>query len=228
MGNRVERWPSPPFPVAEALDRIAALAATLPPPAMFRLADEGRHSVFEQVVACLVSVRTRDETTIPAVRRLFAAAPDPAAVSDLRPDRIERLIAGSTFADRKAGQILAIARAAVERFGGILPCDDAVLRSFDGVGPKCANLALGVACHLPRISVDVHVHRVVNRWGAVRTKTPEQTLTALEAIVPPERWISINRWLMPFGKYWCTAVRPRCSDCPVRDLCHRVGVTSSR
>ena len=228
MGSRAEHVPDPSFPVALALDRIAVLAETLPQPAMFELADEGRRSVFEQLVACLVSVRSRDETTLPAVRRLFAAAPTPAAVSALRADQIEELITGSTYADRKAGQIREIARATVDRFNGALPCDDAVLRAFNGVGPKCANLTLGVACNLPRISVDIHVHRVVNRWGVVRTKTPDQTLGVLEVLVPPERWTSVNRLLMPFGKYWCTALRPRCSDCPVADLCHRVGVTSSR
>lgn len=220
--------PEASFPVAATLDRIAVLAATLPPPAMFELASEGWRSVFHQLVACVVSVRTRDEATLPAVRRLFAAAPTPAAVSALRADQIEELIGGSTYPDRKAVQIREIARATVDRFGGVLPCDDVVLRSFNGIGPKCANLALGIACNLPRISVDSHVHRVVNRWGAVRTTTPEQTLEALEVIVPPERWTSVNRLVMPFGKYWCTSVRPRCSDCPVRDLCHRVGVTSSR
>jgi endonuclease-3 len=100
--------------------------------------------------------------------------------------------------------------------------------SFSGVGPKCANLALGVACDQAGISVDVHVHRVTNRWGAVQTKTPEQTMHALERILPKRYWIEINRLLVPFGKHVCTGRLPKCSSCPVLEYCRQVGVTEHR
>ncbi|HXT49180.1 MAG TPA: hypothetical protein VN717_11120, partial [Gemmatimonadaceae bacterium] len=95
-------------------------------------------------------------------------------------------------------------------------------------GPKCANLALGVACGETRISVDVHVHRVTNRWGVVRTRTPEATMEALERILPKRYWIEINRLLVPFGKHVCTGRAPKCSTCPVLAYCRQVGVTTHR
>jgi endonuclease III len=103
-----------------------------------------------------------------------------------------------------------------------------VLTSFRGVGPKCAHLALGVACGQPHISVDVHVWRVVNRWGYVQAPTPEATMVALQAVLPRRYWIEINRLLVPFGKHICTGVRPRCSTCPVLEYCRQVGVTEHR
>ncbi|MGH2388152.1 MAG: endonuclease III domain-containing protein, partial [Chloroflexota bacterium] len=109
-----------------------------------------------------------------------------------------------------------------------LPCDHDVLLSLPGVGPKCANLVLGIACGRPAIAVDIHVHRVTNRWGYVHAGTPEGTMAALAAVLPHAYWIEINRLLVPFGKHICTGSRPRCSTCPVLDMCERNGVTSSR
>lgn len=103
-----------------------------------------------------------------------------------------------------------------------------MLLSFAGIGPKCANLVLGVACGTPGISVDIHVHRVTNRWGYVQSSTPEKTLTVLEATLPEQHWIDINRLLVPFGKHICTGTRPHCSTCPVLDMCRQVDVTSYR
>jgi endonuclease-3 len=96
------------------------------------------------------------------------------------------------------------------------------------VGIKCANLVLGIACGQPRIAVDIHVHRVTNRWGYVATATPEQTTVALEAVLPRDYWIEINRLLVPFGKHVCTGNLPRCSTCPVLDMCRTIGVTKHR
>ena len=107
-------------------------------------------------------------------------------------------------------------------------CDADVLQSFDGIGPKCANLTLGVACGVPVISVDIHVHRVTNRWGYVQASTPERTMVALEQVLPERYRIEINRLLVPFGKHICTGERPKCSTCPVREMCARVGVAESR
>jgi endonuclease-3 len=178
-------------------------------------------------VACILSTRTRDETTVVVARRLFAAAPTPEAMSRLGPARIDELIAPCTFHEPKALQIHAIAVRAVE-LGGALPCDPAMIQGFHGVGPKCAALVLGIACGEPRIAVDIHVHRVTNRWGYVRTRTPEQTMKALEEKLPRERWIEINRLLVPFGKHVCTGERPRCSTCPVLPFCRQVGVGEHR
>ena len=147
---------------------------------MFALAEEGHRSVFRQLVACILSIRTRDETSIECARALFRAAPTAARMARLTEDQIDRLIHASSFHEAKARQIRAIARRAADAFGGDLPCDAELLQSFRGVGPKCAHLALGVACGSTLISVDVHVHRVTNRWGYVREPTPEATMHALD------------------------------------------------
>jgi endonuclease-3 len=102
------------------------------------------------------------------------------------------------------------------------------LVSLPGVGAKCANLVLGIACGQPRIGVDIHVHRITNRWGYIRAATPNHTLVALEAVLPRPYWVEINRLLVPFGKHVCTGQRPHCSACPLLDSCAQVGVTDSR
>jgi len=196
--------------------------------AMFELAGHGHRSVFAQLVGCIISIRTRDEVSLPVALRLLEKAATPATMARLSVREIDRLIHGSSFHEAKSKQIREIARRTVADFDGKLPCDFEVLTSFKGVGPKCANLALGVACGASRISVDVHVHRVCNRWGVIRTKSPEQTMRALEQTLPKKYWIEINRLLVPFGKHVCTGRLPKCSTCPVLRYCRQVGVTSHR
>lgn len=217
-----------PFDIDVAIARVREAVRDYPPAALFALADEGHRSLFEQVVACILSIRTYDEVTLPTARRLFAAAPTPAAMAALPISELEKLIHPVSFAEPKARQIHAIAKATVEEHGGTLPCDRELLLSFHGVGPKCAHLALGIACGEPWISVDIHVHRVTNRWGYVQTRTPAQTTAALEAKLPKQYWIEINRLLVPFGKHICTGERPHCSTCPVLSMCQQVGVSSHR
>jgi endonuclease III len=195
---------------------------------MFALAEEGFRSLFEQLVACVLSIRTRDEVSLVAARRLFAAAPTPNRIAALTPAAIDRLIGDTTFHTAKAAQIREIARRTARDHGGRLPCDVEVLRGFRGVGPKCAHLALGVACGERRISVDIHVHRVTNRWGYVRAPSPEQTMAALAEVLPRRYWVEINALLVPFGKHVCTGRLPRCSTCPVLDMCRQVGVGAHR
>jgi endonuclease-3 len=216
------------FDIDVALERIEQAVQPWPKAALFQLAEEGYTSVFEQLLACMISIRTYDEVTLPVSRRLFARARTPSAIAALSWEELDALISPSTFHERKAQQMLAIAGEVVSRFGGALPGDRDVLLSFAGVGPKCANLVLGVACGTPVISVDIHVHRVTGRWGYVSASTPEKTLEALEAKLPREHWIDINRLLVPFGKHICTGTRPRCSTCPVLDMCRQVGVEEHR
>lgn len=220
--------PKEPFDIDVAMDRIREAVRPFPKAAMFELADDGFDSPFEQLIACLLSVRTRDETSIVAARRLFARAKTPGAMMDLTPGEIDALIPNVTFHERKAPQIRAIAGRIVAEFDGALPCDAEVMQSFAGIGPKCANLALGVACGEPVISVDIHVHRVTNRWGYVRTSAPERTMTALQDVLPKPYHVEINALLVPFGKHICTGLRPKCSTCPVLDMCQQVGVTGHR
>ncbi len=210
------------------LHRIEAAVKPFPKAAMFGLADEGYTSLFEQLVSCIISIRTLDETTFPLSRKLFEAARTPKAMLKLSMGEIADLLYGATFPGQKAETILRIAEKAAEFPDDALPPDFAVLTSIKGIGPKCANLALGVAGGQQRVSVDVHVHRVVNRWGLVETKNPEHTLEALERIVAEKHWTNINRLLMPFGKHICILRLPHCSTCPVRQWCLRVGVTKSQ
>jgi endonuclease-3 len=216
------------FDIDAVMAAVEVAVKDMPPPSMFQLRAEGFTSPFEQLVACIISIRSLEETSLPVSRELFAVARTPKAIRDLPVERIEELIHRSTFADRKARQIQEIARIVADRYDGELPCDAVLMQSFAGVGPKCANLAVGVACDQPTIPVDIHVHRVTNRWGYVHTKTPEQTLVALEAILPMAYRPGINRVLVPFGKYHCTGVRPKCSSCPVLSMCRQVGVTAHR
>jgi endonuclease-3 len=220
--------PKRPFDIDQVIRRIRAAVRPFPKAAMFKLADEGFSSPFEQLVACIISIRTRDEVTIPTARRLFARARTPLEVSRLMLREIDQLIRACTFHERKAQQILLIARRVVDEYEGALPCEAEALLSFEGVGPKCANLALGIACDQPRVGVDIHVHRVTNRWGYVNARTPERTTVALEGKLPRRYWVEINRLLVPFGKHICTGALPRCSECPVLEFCRQVGVEKHR
>ena len=229
--RKITRKPAPPkkpFNIHEALRRLRKATAPFPKAALFELAAEGHNSVFEILIACIISTRTYDEVTVPAARRLFDRARTPDEVVALSEDEIDRLINPCTFHEPKAKTIRDIARQVVEDHGGALPCDRETLLSFRGVGPKCANLTLGIVCNLPLISVDIHVHRVTNRWGLVAEPTPEKTMEALQQKLPQRNWIEINALLVPFGKHICTGTRPKCSACPLLEMCRQVGVTSHR
>lgn len=214
-----------PLDIEEIISKLRQAVSPFPKAAMFALAEEGYTSAFEQLISCIISIRTYDEVSLPVSRSLFAIAKTPVEIGDLSVAEIETLIAQSTYAKRKAAQIKAIAEQIVTEHDGVLPCDEKVMLGFKGVGVKCAHLALGIACQQPYISVDVHVHRVTNRWGYVQTKTPEQTTTALETKLPPKYWIEINSLLVPFGKHICTGKLPRCSSCSLLEMCQQVGVT---
>ncbi|SRR6266545_5904055 len=217
-----------PIDIDLMLDRISAAIKPWPKAAMFELAEDGFDSPFEQLVACIISIRTYDEVMIPTARRLFERARTPAQMVKLTPEEIDALIRTSTFHERKAAQIHVIAQRVLDEYDGKLPCDSEILMSFAGVGPKCANLVLGIACDQPFISVDIHVHRVTNRWGYVKANTPEKTMVALADKLPKKHWVDINRLLVPFGKHICTGNLPKCSTCPVLEMCQQVGVKAHR
>ncbi len=216
------------FDIDLAINRIREAVRPFAKAAMFELAEAGFDTPFQQLVACIISIRTLDEVMLPTARKLFARARTPAEVSRLTIEEIDELIRASTFHERKAYQIHRIACRVADEYAGTLPCKEEVLLSFEGVGPKCANLVLGIACDQPRIGVDIHVHRITNRWGYVETRTPEKTTGALEATLPRRYWVEINKLLVPFGKHICTGMRPRCSTCPVLEMCRQVDVANPR
>ena len=183
---------------------------------------------FRVLIACILSLRTQDTTTGPAAARLFALADTPAAMLRLTPRRIERAIYPVGFYRTKARAIRAICRDIIERFGGRVPDEIDDLLTFTGVGRKTANLVVTMGYGKPGICVDTHVHRISNRLGYVRTRTPDETEQALRRRLPRRYWIGYNDLLVSFGQNVCTPISPRCSRCPVRALCRRVGVTSAR
>ena len=211
------------FDIDEVFRLLRRATAPLPKAAMFDLRDRGYGSPFEQLVSALISARTRDETTIPVCLRLFAAARTPETMAALPEEEIVRLLYGATFPEPKARDIRALSASIAA--SGAVPDTAEGLMALRGVGPKIAALTLGVGFNKPAISVDIHVHRIVNRWGYVAAKTPERTMEALAPILPERYWIEINERLVPFGKFVCTGERPRCGTCLLLRQCRQVGVT---
>ncbi len=217
-----------PFDIDVAIERVREAIKPFPRAMLFQLFDAGHTSAFEMLVACLISVRTRDETSLAMAQALFARARTPAEMAELDINDIDALISKCAFHLVKAEQINTMARLILEEHAGELPCSFDVMTSYPGIGPKCANLALAIACNQPRIGVDIHVHRITNRWGYVTAPTPEATLHVLESKLPERYWVEINALLVPFGKNICTPVGPKCSICPLLDMCEQRGVASSR
>jgi len=183
---------------------------------------------FLTLIGCILSLRTKDETTAIAAPLLFEHASTPAAMLELPPATVERLIYPVGFYRTKARVILDICRDLIGRFGGKVPDEIDSLLTLKGVGRKTANLVVTEAFGKPGICVDTHVHRISNRWGLVRTKTPDHTEAALRKVLPRRYWIEYNSLLVAFGQTLCQPVSPWCSRCPVAHLCPRIGVTRSR
>ena len=217
-----------PFDIDEAFRRLRTAVADLPKAAMFALRDRGHDSPFEQLVGSLISARTRDETTVVVCERLFAVARTPAQMAALPEEELVRLLNGATFPEPKARDLIALSRRIIVEHGGEVPDTLEELMAFRGVGPKIAALTLAVGFGVPAVAVDVHVHRITNRWGFVAAPTAERTMVALMEKLPRHYWVEINERLVPFGKWVCTGERPKCSTCPLLSMCRQVGVTSHR
>jgi len=183
---------------------------------------------YQVLIACLLSLRTKDETTGPAARRLFALAETPEKMLTLTPAQIERAIYPVGFYKTKAQTVLEISRILVEQHGGRVPDEIEALLTFKGVGRKTANLVVTQGFQKPGICVDTHVHRISNRWGYVQTKTPEETEMALRAKLPQPYWIEINDLLVAMGQTICHPTSPKCSLCPIERYCAKIGVVRQR
>jgi endonuclease-3 len=192
------------------------------------VARESNRDPFRILISCLLSLRTKDKTTNEASARLFALAHQPATMLTLPLRKIERAIYPVGFYRTKAKSIHAICRRLLEFYGGTVPDSIEELVTLSGVGRKTANLVVTVAYGRPGICVDIHVHRISNRWGYVRTKTPEETEQALRRKLPATHWITFNDLLVPYGQNLCQPVSPFCSQCKLIEYCDRVGVTRSR
>jgi endonuclease III len=216
------------YPIADMYRRIRAAVKRFPKAQLYELRDRGFDSVFEQLCACVISIRTLDEVSLPVALRLFEKARTPREILELDESELASLLHGSTFSHQKAGTLRKAAKRAMDEYGGKLPCDFERLTDLPGIGPKCANLILSLACDVEAIAVDIHVHRITNRWGLIRSETPEKSISMLEERIPKKKWIETNELLVPFGKHICTGKLPKCSTCPVYRECKRVGVTEHR
>lgn len=197
-------------------------------PPVSALAAEAVVDPFKILVSTIISARTKDEVTGPATERLFALADSPDTMQRLPEEKIEKAIFPAGFYRTKAKAIRKASREIVERFGSRVPDSIEALLTLPGVGRKTANLVVTLAHSKAGICVDTHVHRITNRWGYVRTKTPRETEQALRAKLPRRHWTAINTLLVMHGQNICRPVSPFCSRCPVRKYCDRIGVTSSR
>ena len=191
---------------------------------IIELVEAQTHDPFCVLVGTILSARTKDACTAGAVRRLFAAmrrkgGTTPAALARLSQDEIEKAIYPVGFYHDKARHLKALPGVLEEKFGGVLPNTVEELCELPGVGRKTANLTVAVGFDLPAICVDVHVHRISNRLGLVKTGTPLETETALRKLLPVKYWKTWNSHLVSFGQTRCGPLRPKCDGCPIRGLC---------
>jgi endonuclease-3 len=183
---------------------------------------------YQVLISTLLSLRTKDEVTTQASKKLFGRADTPLGMLKLKAEEIRNLIYPVGFYKRKAETILRVSKILLDQYAGRVPDDLDELLKLPGVGRKTANLVLTLGYGKPGVCVDTHVHRITNRLGYVKTKTPEETEMALRKKLPKAWWIPINDILVAFGQGLCKPVSPWCSRCPVYQWCERRGVDKSR
>ena len=197
-------------------------------PSVSILANEHREDPFSVLISTIISLRTKDEVTLSASRRLFALANDPFTMLKLSDEEIEKAIYPAGFYKRKAKQIKAISEELCKKYNGRVPSSQEELLALPGVGIKTANLTLNLGFNIKAICVDCHVHQIANRMGWIRTKTPEESVSALEKVMSSRFWIPLNELLVAYGQTICTPISPFCSKCPESKACPKVGVEKSR
>jgi endonuclease-3 len=214
-----------------SIDRFVAILKdqyrTWDAPVITLMANSGA-TPFQVLISTILSLRTRDEVTGEASKRLFSLAPDPEAMIALGEAAISKAIYPVGFYPTKAKRIVEISRIIIDTYQGVVPDDIDVLLTLPGVGRKTANLVLVEGYRKDAICVDTHVHRISNRIGFVKTKTPDKTEMELRKKLPVKHWIVYNEILVAFGQVLCRPISPHCSLCPVAQMCPRVGVEKSR
>lgn len=226
MGGRSSRKTRAATSVNEIMSRLGTAVERMENPAVEKIAEDQKSDPFQVLISAMLSAQTKDAVTLEASRRLFHRAATAEAILGLKLREIEQLIYPVSFYRNKARHLKETCRQLLDRCGGRVPVTMAELVSLAGVGRKTANLVLIIAYGSNRnICVDTHVHRIANRLGWVRTRTPEKTEQALYDVVPQQWWPSVNLFLVTWGQNVCRPVYPLCSNCGVRDLCQRVGVT---
>ncbi len=196
-------------------------------PVVTKVAKE-KKSPYRVLISTILSLRTKDETTLRASERLFKNADTPKKMLNLSKNKIEKLIYPVGFYHRKAEQILKISEILIGEYSGNVPDNLDELLKLPGVGRKTANLVLNEGFGKLGICVDTHVHRISNRLGIVKTKNPKETEFALQKVLPKKYWIIFNTLLVTLGQNICTPISPKCSICPINQYCQKVRVEKHR
>ena len=176
------------------------------------------------LISCILSLRTNDRTTYPATLRMLELAKTPHNMKGVKVEDLAKAIYPVGFYENKAKQIIELSRQIDEDLGGKVPDEIEELVKFNGVGRKTANLVLSRGFNKPAICVDVHVHRIFNRLGYIKTKNPEETEFALRKKLPVKYWIDINTLMVTHGQNVCKPINPKCSECPIEKYCKKIGV----
>jgi len=190
--------------------------------------NEKLNDPYRVLISCLLSLRTKDKTTESVTKNLFKTANTPEKILKLPVRKLKRIIYKTGFYNNKAKTIINVTKKILDEFGGRVPDNMDDLLSLPGVGRKTANLVLTVAYDKMGICVDTHVHKICNRWGYVRTKTPDETEMELRKKLPKKYWKKINNYLVLFGQNICLSVSPFCSGCPIASYCPKIKVKKSR
>jgi len=207
--------------ISEVLSIVRKTVSKFERPAVSVVADG---DPFKVLIATILSARTKDEVTIKASRKLFSAADNPYDMIKLGEKKISELIYPVGFYRNKAKNIVQICKELIEKYGSKVPDTMEELLKLKGVGRKTANLVLILGYDKMGICVDTHVHRITNRWGYVKTKTPEETEMELRKKLPKKHWKEINELLVSFGQHICKPVKPQCNTCPIEKLCPKIGL----
>jgi endonuclease III len=183
---------------------------------------------FKILISCLLSLRTQDKNTEISSRRLFEVADTPQEIIKLPTDQLEKLIFSSGYYKNKARTLKHVSEVILKYYHGKVPDTKEELMSINGIGPKTANIVLAFAYGKNVLPIDTHCHRIPNRLGWIKTKTPVQTEEELGKILPKRYWRDFNAIFVQFGKTICVPISPKCSICPVKKYCPKVGVTKKR
>ena len=205
------------------IDKIVSLLkdAKQPQSEFVKLMDSFKNP-YLVLIACILSLRTNDKTTYPATLRMLELAKTPKEMKNVSVEDLSKAIYPVGFYENKARQIIELSKTIDEELGGKVPGEIEDLIKFKGVGRKTANLVLSLGFNKPAICVDVHVHRIFNRLGYIKTKTPEETEFALREKLPQKYWIDINTLLVTHGQNVCKPIKPKCSECPIARYCAKI------
>ena len=214
------------FNIVEGLKKLKKAVRKFRTPSVTVIAK--KNDPFAVLVSCIISLRTRDEVTELASARLFALAKLPAELLELSNSKIEKAIYPAAFYRNKTKSLKELCQVLVKEYSGKVPDQLEELLKLKGVGRKTANLTLILGHNKPGICVDIHVHRISNRWGYVKTKSPDETEMVLREILPKRFWKGYNDLLVSFGQNLCKPVSPFCGSCPVEDQCPQIGVNRFR